>query len=93
MLRMFPGAGLNTAPFITELLGVVRKEAFDSRLEGENGGPLHDAGHGTNDEGVCAGGQKIDGSWHGMSACSVAYRWLKVVERATPQVLSIAVKS
>jgi hypothetical protein len=24
MLRMFPGAVLNTAPFITELLGVVR---------------------------------------------------------------------
>jgi hypothetical protein len=35
MLRMFPRAVLNTAPFIPELVGVVRKEAFDSRLEGE----------------------------------------------------------
>jgi hypothetical protein len=33
MLRMSPGAVLNIAPFITALLGVVRKEAFDSRLD------------------------------------------------------------
>jgi hypothetical protein len=32
-LRMSPGAVLNIAPFITALLGVVRKEAFDSRLD------------------------------------------------------------
>ena len=30
---MSPGAVLNIAPFITALLGVVRKEAFDSRLD------------------------------------------------------------
>jgi hypothetical protein len=33
MLRMSPGAVLNIAPFITALLGVVRYEAFDSRLD------------------------------------------------------------
>jgi len=33
MLRMSPGAVLNIAPFVTVLLGVVRQEAFDSRLD------------------------------------------------------------
>jgi hypothetical protein len=33
MLRMSPGAVLNIAAFIAALPGVVRQEAFDSRLD------------------------------------------------------------